>query len=65
MKYTDTTDNLHVQKRVTLNGPNNYNDWLRAINNKLISKDVFGVASGIELPHSKSHKLRQNSAKMD
>ena len=48
MEYTDTTDDLHVRKQVTLNGPDNYNDWLRAINNKLISKDVFGVASGIE-----------------
>ena len=48
MEYTNTTDNLQVQKQVTLNGPNNYNNWLRAINNKLISKDVFGVASGIE-----------------
>ena len=48
MEYTDTMGDLHVRKRVTLNGPNNHNDWLRAINNKLISKDVFGVASGIE-----------------
>ena len=56
MQYTDTMDDLHVQKRVTLNGPDNYNDWLSAINNKLISKDVFGVAR--TLPHSKLHNLR-------
>ena len=48
MEYTKTTDDLHVQKRVILNGPQNYNEWLCAINNKLIPKDVFGVASGIE-----------------
>ena len=48
MEYTDTTDDLQVRKRVTLNGPDNYNNWLRAIHNKLIAKDVFGVASGIE-----------------
>ena len=48
MEYAKTTGNLHVQKRVIFNGPNKLDYWLCAVNDKLISKHILGVASRIE-----------------
>jgi hypothetical protein len=48
MNDTDISSNLdglRLDKKVILQGSDNYNDWLRSITNQLVLKDTYEIAT--------------------